>query len=50
MFLKNKIHILFRAVWTVFIIKHDLFIFLSWFRQDDFFTEESNIMDKQLVF
>ncbi len=28
----------------------DLCIFLSWFRPDDFLTEESNIMDRGVVF
>ncbi len=27
----------------------DLLIFLSWSKQDNFFTGESNIMDKELV-
>ncbi len=49
-FWKTKSTFYLEPFWKIFITKHDLFIFLSWFRQDDFFTEKSNIMDEQLVF
>ncbi len=62
--MKKSVHLLFfnkkskksfclELFWTVFaciLLVFDLCIFLSWFRQDDFITRESNVMDRRFIF